>query len=74
MNSLDQPVEHKLLFLDVGEDGFGAMYASSYHLGTGTDSVFLRVVDTDYLNGTRGCDRGTSMVTLCNRVIYNLVV
>ncbi|PSW60592.1 hypothetical protein C0W54_15065 [Photobacterium kishitanii] len=54
LNSLHQPVEHKLLFLDVGEDGFGAMYASSYHLGTGTDSGFLRVVDTDYLNGTRG--------------------
>ncbi|MCG3865235.1 MULTISPECIES: M60 family metallopeptidase [unclassified Photobacterium] len=52
--SLHQPMSHKLLFLDVGDDGVGSMYATTHHLGTGLDNVFNRVVDTEFLNGTRG--------------------
>ena len=54
LSSLHQPMAHKLLFLDVGDEGPGSMYAGRYHLGTGVDYVFNRVIDTDFLNGTRG--------------------
>lgn len=44
-----QPMSHKVLFLDVGEEGAGLMFATRYHLGTGTDYAFNRVVKTSIL-------------------------
>ena len=49
LSSRHQPMSHKLLFLDVGSDGSGLMHASRYHLGTGTDNAFDRVVQTTKL-------------------------
>ncbi len=46
---LHQPMPHKVLFLDVGSDGWGGFYATSYHLGTGTDYGFSRVVKSSEL-------------------------
>ena len=54
LSTIHQPVANKLLFLDVGDEGAGSMFAGNYHLGTGVDYVFNRVIDTDFLNGTRG--------------------
>ncbi|OBU23718.1 M60 family metallopeptidase [Photobacterium aquimaris] len=49
LSSRHQPMSHKLLFLDVGRDGSGLMHATRYHLGTGTDYAFDRVVKTTKL-------------------------
>ncbi|MZG56716.1 M60 family metallopeptidase [Photobacterium lucens] len=44
-----QPMKHKVLFLDVGENGYGLMYATTHHLGTGTANAFNPVVNTNKL-------------------------
>ncbi|PSU80722.1 hypothetical protein CTM67_10505 [Photobacterium phosphoreum] len=54
LSTLHQPVTHKLLFIDVGEDGPGLMYATTHYLGTGTDYAFNSVVTTDKLLKDRG--------------------
>ncbi|WP_210499470.1 M60 family metallopeptidase [Vibrio crassostreae] len=53
-----QPRSNKILIVDVGEDGWGSMYAAGNHLGTGVDYTFKKMINTTLLRSEESKNDG----------------